>query len=191
MTIFNKISFGWKLPIPIINGMDIGLDISRIVTCLQGIEEIFISLCGVFPRAVEDQASLVASPTTLLSGNSRRFYITAAVNLSYGDIITLENVAGVLKATKANAVDNTKPADGFCSTIAGIPSGQIGEVQLGSGVISFTTPLVIATRYYLSAVAAGAIVTTPAVAAGNIEQYLGIAIDIKNFWFNSGYWIQH
>lgn len=192
MPIFNKINLGWRLPVPLVQSGNVPRDIGSIIGCLQSIEEVFVNLLGLGPRSVTDQISLAGSATTLLSGNTRRFYVTALVTLSYGDIISLKQSAGILQATKALATSVTTPADGFCSTTAGIPAGQIGEVILGSGVITFTGgPLVLGSRYFLSSTTSGKVTAIAPVGSGDIEQYIGIAIDTNNLFFNSSYWIQH
>ncbi len=99
------------------------------------------------------------------------------------------NVGGVAQVRNANATDSSRIADGFCTTTGGISSGTVGEVQLFSGVTQFAG-LVAGTRYYLSTTN-GLVSPTPATAAGNVEQLVGVGIDTTHLAVNLGNWIQH
>lgn len=143
------------------------------------------------PLIVSEQAAVAtqAPASTILSGNLRRLYVEAEEDLSFGMIISLHNVAGDLRARKANATNNTKIGDGFCSTAGGILTGAIGEVQLSTGIATIGG-LTIASRYWLSTTS-GLIVAAAPVAAGNIEQLIGIALTTTQLYVNMGAWIQH
>lgn len=156
---------------------------------LNNMARALVTLNGAAPRNAAEWSQLAGLASTILASNMGRLYVYAAETLAYGDIISLTNVAGQLQARLANATDNTKPADGFCNTVDGITIGTVGEVVLGHGVLP-ASGLTVAQRYYLSTTD-GVMSTTPAVAAGNIEQYLGVAISDEALYFNCGYWIQH
>lgn len=145
--------------------------------------------CGVGSRAASQWEALKGNASTVLANNVSRFYVEASEPLAFGDIISLHNVAGEIRVRLANATDNTKPADGFCNAIAGIAAGSSGEVILAHGVLP-ASGLVIGTRYFLSLVS-GVMTPVAPVAAGNIEQYLGVALSSEALYFNCGYWIQH
>lgn len=145
--------------------------------------------CGAGSRNPAQWDALAGSATTILANNMSRLYVRAGEDLSYGDIISLFDAAGVLVARKANATDSSKPADGFCSVPQGIVTGVAGEVILSHGVLP-ASGLTIAQRYFLSTVD-GFMTPVPPTAAGNIEQYLGVAISSTALYFNSSYWIQH
>jgi hypothetical protein len=157
---------------------------------IQQILRTFVQFCGVGPRSVGDWAILAGSPSTLLRGNLGRLYVEASETIAANALISLHNAAGSLRVRNANATNNTRPADGYCSTENGILIGAVGEVVLSSGVISDLVGLVVGQRYYLTT-ANGQFAVAPAVAAGNIEQYIGIAITTTDLYFNTAYWIQH
>lgn len=144
---------------------------------------------GVGRRVPTQWALLEGSPTTILASNHNRLYVKAGEALAYGDIINLYNNAGVLTARKADATTNAKPADGFNNTPAALAIGEVGEFILAHGLLP-ASGLTIGQRYFLSTTP-GVMATTPAVAAGNIEQYLGVALSSEALFFNSSYWIQH
>lgn len=149
----------------------------------------FVTLAGAAPRRISLWSSLAGRAQSILASNMNRLYIQASETIAYGDIISLTNVAGDLRCRLANATNNSRPADGFCSTGAGITIGAVGEVILAHGILP-ASGLTPAQRYFLSTTN-GIMSTVPAVAAGNIEQYLGVAISATELYFNSGYWIQH
>lgn len=161
----------------------------QIYSALQQIIFTFVNNCGVGPQNVDEWSQLAGGSSTLLIGNLTRFYAQAAENIPFGAAVSLVNVGGVSFVELANATNNTKPARGFCSLGAGIPTGQIGEVQLLAGVteIGGLTP---GASYFLSTTP-GLLAATPAVAAGNIEQMVGVAINSTALLYNCGYWIQH
>lgn len=165
--------------------------LQELYTSFQLMIATMIDECGISGQlpSIWQQVAEQDPVSTLNSGNLNRLYVKASEALSQGSVINLWNDAGTLKARKANATNNTKPCDGFCSTVGGIASGSFGEVQIHSGVAT-VTGLTVGDRYYLSTTN-GAMANAPAVAAGNIEQYLGIAITTTQLAFNAHYWIQH
>lgn len=162
---------------------------SQLYTSIQQIISALTNNCGIGPRSFDQWQQLAGSPATLLSGNLNRLYAPASEDIVFGGAISLYNVAGVLTIRNANATDTTKPAKGFCSTPGGIASGTVGEVQIVSGVATITG-LTPGDPYFLSTTD-GLISNVPAVAAGNIEQYIGFAISSEALAFNTGYWIRH
>jgi hypothetical protein len=165
--------------------------LAELYNTVQLIIGAFVNNCGISQQAPSDWTLLAtqAPTSTLLAGNLNRLYVQASEAIASGAAISLHNVAGVLQVRNANATNNTKACDGFCTTSTGIAAGSYGEVQLHSGVASIGG-LVVGTRYYLSTVN-GTISNVAAVAAGNIEQYLGIAITTTQLFFNTHYWVQH
>lgn len=149
----------------------------------------FVDYCGIGPQTPSIWSLLAGNPKTLLAGNLNRLYVTASETIAYGAAISLTNVAGALRVRKANATDNTRICDGFCCFPGGITIGEVGEVILNSGLAP-VAGLVVGARYWLSTTA-GLISNAPAVGAGNIEQYLGIAITTTSLSFNISNWLQH
>lgn len=128
---------------------------------------------------------------TLHKASMTRFYAKASENIPYGNAINLHVVSGVINVRLANATNNTKPCHGFCTTVGGITSGQYGEVILMQGLLTDVSGLTQGSRYFLSTTN-GLITVTAPVAAGNIEQALGIALDSTALLFSMDFeWISH
>lgn len=165
--------------------------LAELYNSVQLIIAAFIDQCGISQQlpSLWQQTAEQAPDSTLNSGNLNRLYVQASENIAFGAAVSLHNVAGVLQARNANAANNTKACDGFCTTVGGILATGYGEVQLHSGIATIVG-LTVGSRYYLSTVN-GLVAAAAAVAAGNIEQYLGVAITATSLAFNIHYWIQH
>lgn len=148
----------------------------------------FTDYCGIAPPIVGLWPQIFGSPRTILRNNLNRLYVLTSEDIPLGSAVNLYNDAGTLTARKANAADNTKPCDGF-SCLQDTASGLICEVILQVGLVP-VGGVVIGQRYWLSTTS-GIIANTPAVAAGNIEQYIGIGIDTTHVAFNVNFWLQH
>lgn len=130
-----------------------------------------------------DQTLHAASPT--------RLYAKAFQTIPYGNAINLFVDAGILKIRLANATNNTKPCHGFCTTAAGIATDAFGEVILLHGLLTGVSGLTLGTRYFLST-SDGLVTAVAPVAAGNIEQAVGFAMDTSAFLFDLNFqFIQH
>lgn len=162
---------------------------SEIYMGFQQVIFAFTDNCGIGPRPASDWPKFEGLASSILQQNMGRLYVQASEPILFGAMISLHNVAGALRVRNANATNNTKPCDGYCSTLSGINTAEIGEVILGGGVaaIGAITP---GTRYYLSTTN-GLISNVPAVAAGNIEQYIGVGLENNFLYTNIQYWIQH
>lgn len=115
--------------------------------------------------------------------------IVAGEDLLLGSAVSFTDVAGILTARNANATTGARPCQGFCTEIGGIATGNSGEVSLATGYTS-VSGLTPGQSYYLSTTD-GLIAASPAVAAGNIEQYVGFGVTSTLLSFNTGYWRQH
>lgn len=164
--------------------------IKPIYTALQNIVQTLIRFAGIAPRSPGDVLSLNGDPSTILASNVHRFYIQALEPIAQGAIINLVPSVGVLFVQNANATTGAKQADGFCSQVGGILAGGIGEVILNDGINNSFSTLTPGTRYYLSTVN-GAISNVAPVAAGNLQQSVGIAINATTLYFFAGHQIQH
>lgn len=162
---------------------------NQVYASIQQLIFALVNNCGIGPRNTDQWVNLINSTTTLLSGNLNRFYTRASEPIAYGAAVNLYNNAGTLNARNANATNNTKPCRAFCSTAGGVATGAMGEFQIVAGVAEIAG-LVPGTSYYLSTTN-GLISAAAAVAVGNIEQYVGFAIDSTHLAYNVGYWIQH
>lgn len=131
----------------------------------------------------------LAPPGSLPATPAGEVTALASENIAYGAAISFHDVAGVLNVRNANATNNTKPCQGFCSAPLGLTTGNSGPSLTGVGV----TPiggLTIGDSYYLSTTD-GLVAPTPAVAVGNIEQFLGFATSTTSLRFNVSSWRQH
>ena len=113
---------------------------------------------------------------TLHLASPWRYYRKASEIVAYGAAVNIFLDGGELKFRNANATNNTKPCHGFCTTVGGIAAGAYGEAVLMQGLLSAFVGLTVGARYFLST-ANGLITAVAPVAAGNIEQALGIAVD--------------
>jgi hypothetical protein len=164
--------------------------ISDIFNALQQVQFIMHTYLGVGQRIINDWPSINYTQS-LHRFSPWRFYAPALEAVSYGRAINLVLDAGVVKFRNANATNNTKPCHGFCTTINGLSAGEIGEVILCQGLLTGISGLTVGARYFL-ATANGLLTTVAPVAAGNIEQAVGIALDSTALLFCTDFdFIQH
>lgn len=165
--------------------------INPLYGAMQQVFITFTNNCGISSQPVNlwEQFATQAPDQTVLAANMGRVYLTPSEDIAFGAMASLWNNAGVFSARNANATNNTKPADCFCITPGGLVAGVVGEFILSCGMVPING-VVAGTRYYLSTVN-GLITAVAPVAAGNIEQYLGIGFPNNQFYFNAHYWIQH
>lgn len=98
----------------------------------------------------------------------------ASENLAAPDLVHLHNASGTLKARKADATDNTRPADGFILVSAN--TGETATVYTAEGlVITGLSGLTVADVLYLSETA-GAVTATPPTGSGKVVQQIGKAL---------------
>lgn len=162
-----------------------------IYQAIQNLNRQYVELLGI-DEATPDLWSQLTMDQTLYQANLGRLYIKQLEAVSFGNCISLILDAGELKIRKANATDNTRPAAGFVSSqdhVVGI--GSMCEITLGVGLITGVGGMIPATRYFLSTT--NAIITNLApVAAGNIEQVVGVALASNRLLMNIDHaWIQH
>jgi hypothetical protein len=164
--------------------------IKPIYMALQNIIQIFITSSGIAPRNPGAVLLSAGDPTAFLANNTHRFYVQATEHINQGSLVNLVAVLGAIQVQNANGITGAKPADGFCSQAGGIPAGGIGEVILGNGMNSSMAGLTVGARYYLSTTP-GSITTSPPVAAGNLQQSVGIAVSATSLVFWTGQQVQH
>lgn len=164
--------------------------VADIYASLQQMIHTFIDIGGIGPQPAALWEALNGSTRGLTEGNTRRLICRASQTLLFGNIISLHiGSDGKIQSRLAAATSATLVADGFCSQPGGIIGGQLGEVILGAGVV-LLNGIVVGQRYWL-APTPGLIIDAPPVAAGQVEQYLGIGIDTTHLWFQCGMWLQH
>lgn len=149
-----------------------------------------ITYCGVGTYDVVYWPLLATDPGQLLfEGNLNKVYCIANVAITAGQYINLFNVAGVLQARLATGAAIGTQADGYCN--ADVAIGAVGEFIMSRGNNNHRTGLVVGQRYWLNVATPGSIRTTAPIAAGNVEQYLGIAVSTTELITNIMYPIQH
>lgn len=156
---------------------DIFVDSMRVRMGIQLLQSALDSYTGKLPLSSQLQGVANVS-TSVQVGNLTRVYPVAGVNLTYGQLVYLYNVGGVLTAGLASASVSSTCARGFVSTTLGITAGQVGEIQLLS-VLSGLAGLTPGTTYYLSNTA-GFISST----AGTVSQKVGYALSTTDLFFN-------
>lgn len=162
----------------------------QVYNSMQQVILAMINNCGIGPQLTSDWPQLDGLPSTILAANMGRFYARATENILFGQIVSLaDDGAGNISCRLANATDGTKPGHGYCSAPNGILLGDVGEVILGHGINS-VGGLTVGSNYWLSTTS-GLITATPPVAAGNIEQYIGVAIGATSLYVNMSGWVRH
>jgi hypothetical protein len=143
---------------------------------------------GITTKDISQWPQLVPSDT-LLRNQTGRFYVVASENIAFNAFVNLHNVAGVCNVRNANSV--AKPAHGYCNIPGGVIAGNITEVILSQGLL-ILGGLLPGQAIFLSVVN-GVASTVPDVAAGHIEQFLGIGVapGIAYIDISLGQYVQH
>jgi len=123
--------------------------------------------------------SQLSPDQTLFPQFPNRFYPIASEAIGLGAPINLHSNAGVINCRNANATDTTKPAHGYVT--AAIANGVRGEVILGHGLVIATGAFAI--DKLLAEYCEWTICSSSSVAAGNIEQFLGVGISANALFF--------
>jgi hypothetical protein len=160
-----------------------------VYNAIQQLQLAFVNFCGIASQNKTLWSQLTASQT-IFAQNVHRSYLQATETIATAAIVNVFNSGGVAKVRNANATDNTKPAHGYCNVVGGGITGDYLEIILFEGLCILFSGLIPGQNYWLSTTN-GIITTSAPVAAGNIEQYLGIALDSTSFMFHSHYRIQH
>lgn len=152
----------------------------------------YVSQYAGIDAQTTDVWSQLSVDDTVWQINPTRIYLPQFESLAFGNAVALILDAGVLKVRKANATNNTKPCIGFVSSsnhTAG--AGNFCEVTMSVGMLTGLAGMVAGTRYFLSTT--DALITNVApVAAGNIEQVVGVALASNRLLMNIDLaWIQH
>jgi len=153
-------------------------NLERLVATYTGADEQFSSLDQI---TVDD---------TIFDGNLNRWYAVANENLNFGQAVSPILVAGDLQVRLANAVNNTKWCCGFVNSVGSHNAGETIEIRT-RGLISGVSGLTPGARYWLSTTN-GLITNVAPVAAGNIEQVVGFALETTRLLCNlDSYYVQH
>lgn len=109
--------------------------------------------------------------------------LTASETLAAGDVINVWDDTGTAKIRKADATAEGKEAHGF--VLAAVTSGALGLAYF-EGRITGLSGMTPGARYFLSASSPGAVTTTPVSTAGNVDQYVGQAVNATELNFEPG-----
>lgn len=164
---------------PQTNNKELFSELAIIYNALQTLQQAISTYTGAAPPPSEYWAVLTPGET-LFPQNHNRFYPISSENIAAGAVINLWNNAGVLNVRNANATNNTKPCHGYAP--ATIVSPARGEIVLFNGLCTSIAGMTPGQRYWLHTVN-GLIVNAPPVAAGNIEQAVGLALSATVLYF--------
>lgn len=163
---------------------------AELYKALRTIRNVFHDYVGIGQHSNQIW-SLLNYFDTLHTASMGRFYAQANEDIAYGYAVNITVTGAELRLQKANATNNTKPCHGFCTTLGGIATGARGEVILNNGLLVGVAGLTRGTRYFLSTTG-GLLTTVAPIAAGNIEQALGLALDTSALLFATDFdFIQH
>lgn len=154
-------------------------ELAPIYQALQTLQQAITTYTGMVVPFSEYWPSLHPSET-IFPQNQNRLFPIFSENVAAGAMVNLWNDAGVVKARYANATNNTKPCHGYAPSSVISPAN--GEVVLFNGLNLSITGMTPGQRYWLNTTN-GQIVAGPPVAAGNIEQTVGLALSSTVFYF--------
>lgn len=164
-----------------------------VYSAIHNLERLLSIYAGVDPEP-EDVWGQLTPDDSLFAGNLNRWYVKANENLIFGQVVSPIVSGGELQVRLANATNNTRWACGIVTAptdAAGVLAGEFCEVMVGSALITGISGLVAGTRYWLNTVN-GQVAAAAAVAAGNIEQYVGWALSSTRLLMSiNGNYIQH
>lgn len=181
--------FSLQIPdTPVTKVKEVYGDLVAIYNSLQQLQGALTDFCGITAQQSDFWAQLTPE-MTLFPQNLSRFYPLVSENIAAGAMVNLYNNAGTINARNANATNNTKPCHGFAPSP--ILAGSNGEVDLFNGLCGSIVGLTPGTRYFLDT-ANGLITNVAPVAAGNIEQAIGLALSANRLYFITNLqFIQH
>ena len=120
--------------------------------------------------------------TKLISQRYNKVFVRATVALTFGKMVNLHLVGGVVEARLADATGTTLPAHGCVDVPDGIAAGEWGEIIFMNGRTTGIAGTVFGSRYFLST--AGNIQTAVPGAPGNLIQILGVGLGSAGFYMN-------
>lgn len=150
-----------------------------------------VNFVGIAPQPRSIWNQLTASQT-IFTQNSHRAYLQATEVIATGAVVNIFTSGGVAKIRNASASSfgGVKPAHGVSNSGA-LAIGDYGEVFVFEGLSTLYSGLTPGQSYYLS-LTPGLIQNVPVVTAGNLEQFIGIAMDANTLLFNCAMnYVQH
>lgn len=136
---------------------------------------------GTVTYSTAEQAS-ADQFTKLISQRYTKVFVRANVALSFGKLVNLYLVSGVVTARLADATGTTLPAHGIVDVPDGIPAGGYGEIIFMQGRSAGIGGTVFGSRYFLST--AGNVQLAVPAAPGNLIQIVGVGLGSAGFWAN-------
>lgn len=140
-----------------------------------------------------DVWSQVSIDDTIFAFSPARLYVKQNEGaMQFGHCVAPILVGTELQVRFANAANSTRPAIGFISSTDHVPTiGSFCEVTTLVGMITGVSGLLVPNRYFLSTTN-GLVTNVAPVAAGNIEQVVGLAMAGNRLLMNINQtWIQH
>lgn len=126
-------------------------------------------------------ASGQLDPSTMPTGiGADTKTIVASETMAAGDLVNVWNDAGTAKVRKADATAEGKEANGF--VLAAVASAANATVYF-EGRLTGLTGLTAGARQYVSAATPGAVTAAPPAAAGNVVQFVGVAVSATELDF--------
>ena len=153
------------------------------------LQNAFVNFSGIAPQPKSLWSQLTAAQS-IFAQNMGRTYLQATETITAGAIVNVFNSGGKAQCRNANATNNTRPAHGYCNVVGGGIVGDYLEIVMFKGLCTLFAGLTPGQEYWL-AIANGQVQNAAPVAAGNIEQFVGVALDANSLFFNSHYRIQH
>ncbi len=106
--------------------------------------------------------------------------LVTSENLAAGDFVNVYTNGGVATARKADAANGFK-CDGFVLTSSTSPAANVVYFEASNTQRSGLTPGAL---YYLSQTAGGIVTPAPTLTAGQISQYIGVALSVTELQFD-------
>lgn len=162
-----------------------------IYDAIYQIQLALVNFVGVAPQPKSIWNQLTARQS-VFTQNSHRLYIQATEAIAVGAVVNIFNSGGAAKIRNASASSfgTVKPAHGISNSPA-LALGEYGEIFVFEGLSTLYSGLTPGQSYYLS-LTPGLIQNVPVVTAGNLEQFLGIALDANTFLFSCAMnYVQH
>lgn len=173
---------------------DVKAAVELFINVFNNLQQLLEQYGGFTQKDITLWSSLKPSDT-LLAHQPRRLYAKAFGNIAYGDMVNVFNNAGVMNVQPADAAAAlVKRAHGFCSTSAGVLTGNRGEFIIGEGLVTLAGVNPGDVLFLSAAGVPGKVVANvPPVAVGQLEQTLGFGVDFNLMYFRptGGTYIQH
>lgn len=127
--------------------------------------------------------SVLTPADSIRSQGMNRLYVIYSEAVTLGQVVTLWNDAGVLKAKKAGGAAWAGDTRGYCSVVGGVAIGDYGEVIL-FGLHPYVAGATPGALYYTSNITAGAITATKPNAHLDNFQPVAFALNATTLFFN-------